>query len=529
MSSPHRVADRIRFWGVLRRVATDARGAVAVEYLILVGCVALVAVAAFQQFGGAVAEKAFCQARAVVALSADGCAAGEGTAVDVGGVDVPGIDVSTSAEVSGDDEDRPWYRRPYFGIGEGMASAVTSAVTGMAPLVGLGGESAPGVLESWAALAELGKPGMSPARQGTARELVAADDWANGDYGPALGKTLVNVGSMFLPGPKLSGALGKAARAADVPDQPYPKHAPDADAPSPNAPEPQKAGVRSASPNAWMSGELEIVSRHEVGLGKNGAEIATVRDPSGAEHKVIWKEAQWEEHFLRPGIAGGTYHAREAAMYKLDQELGGATVVPPTVSRELGGQRGSMQEFVGDAHSTPEVSASIDLMTNDDLANMPSLRRTFLLDVIGGNSDRHSGNIMWRRLEDDSLEAVAIDNGLSFPEGPVLQLNIPVRPAPLRRALLNLDPESVRVVRGLSLERVAEMLRSEPGITPMQIRDTLARIRTLQNDPGAFSSLALSENPRMTLRDWLAVPPEERTELTPDDLGEIDRLAGTPR
>jgi Flp pilus assembly pilin Flp len=56
MSASSETSDR-RIGDALRRHGQDQRGASSIEYIIVVGLVAIIAIAAFQTFGPAVAEK----------------------------------------------------------------------------------------------------------------------------------------------------------------------------------------------------------------------------------------------------------------------------------------------------------------------------------------------------------------------------------------------------------------------------------------------------------------------------------------
>ncbi|UFS93413.1 polymorphic toxin type 15 domain-containing protein [Nocardia huaxiensis] len=97
------------------------------------------------------------------------------------------------------------------GIGRSAWDAVTGAVDSvtnpletvknMAPLVGLGGEGAPGVIDSWK---QLGK------------DTVSWDDWARGDYAYAAGKTTFNIVSSIL-GDK---GASKISRIPNLPNLP---------------------------------------------------------------------------------------------------------------------------------------------------------------------------------------------------------------------------------------------------------------------------------------------------------------------
>lgn len=282
---------------------------------------------------------------------------------------------------------------------------------------------------------------------------------------------------------------------------------------------------RCRDASAWMHGDLEVVSREPIGVGENGAELLVVRDAAG-EHTVVWKSAAAEKPGLTLGVRPGTYHTREAAMYALDRELGGETVVPPTVSRTLDGELGSMQEFVPNTFSTAAVQPELARMGVKGLSQDARLRRSFLLDLVGANVDRHGGNLQWQKLRGQAQpRAFAIDNGLAFSKGEVSHFRVAIPDETLFNALLDLDAESVRMLNGLKLNRVAVALR-RAGLGSEEIRQTLGRIRALQHDPAELPWLIDYRDPGNTVRKlakWLSQTPENRRILMRKDREEIDR------
>jgi hypothetical protein len=242
----------------------------------------------------------------------------------------------------------------------------------------------------------------------------------------------------------------------------------------------------------------------------------------------MWKAHEDEVDAQRKGVQLGTYYQREVAMHDLDRALGGPPVVPSTVSRNLNGQEGALQAFV-DGKRTFELRVELEELTPvAKLAAEPSVRRMFLLDVIAANDDRHGANALWRRKPHGGFEVSAIDHGTAFPEGTPKRFFFAIEPVAFARAMLTLDETSIRELRALSLPRVAAILRRQPGITSRQIRETLARIRSLQLDPEQLARLSQSESPTEAMRKWLGREPEKRG-LGRGDLAEIDRLAGARR
>ena len=87
--------------------------------------------------------------------------------------------------------------------------------------------------------------------------------------------------------------------------------------------------------------------------------------------------------------------------------MGGDTIVPPTTIRVGPDGRGSVQQFVDG--TIPRVGPS------DGTVEEKSKRRMLILDALTGNSDRHSGNVLFREVRPKVFRPVAIDNGLCFP------------------------------------------------------------------------------------------------------------------
>jgi SPP1 gp7 family putative phage head morphogenesis protein len=308
--------------------------------------------------------------------------------------------------------------------------------------------------------------------------------------------------------------------------------------PVPTLPQPPPANVTTpqlpAAPPvrgipAWMTAKDAKVYRDvPVDEGENGARKLTLAD---SKHGV-WKAARDEQH-LRSGIKAGSFHQREAAVYELDALLGGETVVPPTVSRWLQGEQGSLQRFAPNAKRTEEVFRQrLSEQAAEALAQEPLVRRQFLLDVITANDDRHERNTLWRKAAGGKLKPVAIDNGLTFPDGPPLRFVFAIPDGNFQWPLLELDQTSVTQLQNLKLSDVAALLHRHEGITEPQIREALARIRSLQNDPAQFVKLREHDNsaPRV-VHQWLRQRSGERAtlgQISDAELAEISQLAKRP-
>lgn len=197
----------------------------------------------------------------------------------------------------------------------------------------------------------------------------------------------------------------------------------------------------------------KLGSKEVISGSINGVHKITLRDADGDEVEAIFKpvsgeswtsedaaknqlEAYKEEHGLdtagvmeQLGSQFGygdedpiretvtnrdfTYADREAAAYELDEALG-LNVVPPTIVREIDGERGMVQQFV----------ETDGLGLGDSGIDQDSVYGLAVLDIATGNTDRHGGNV----LIDTDRRVVAIDQGLSFPDDTDYHDNYQFRP-----------------------------------------------------------------------------------------------------
>lgn len=283
--------------------------------------------------------------------------------------------------------------------------------------------------------------------------------------------------------------------------------------------------------------------------GANVARLLTMQTAEG-ERRAVWKPAAGEEAGLRDGIRAGTYYQREAAVSDLSEVMFGAeeSVVPRTVARTYKGEVGSLQAFVSGAQSTNQLADELEAAQHT-IAETPAARRVFLLDAITRNTDRHGDNLLWQRVG-GSFTPVAIDNGLALAHGAAdMPFNFAINTVEFQKKMLDLDEFSQSVLKKLDLGQAARVLRKQPGIEPVQVREALARIKALQKNPQQLRELGTSEataHPQtvaaMRLREnvfgrqpeawamlemeqWLALSPDARG-LTAAELAEIDKLSG---
>jgi hypothetical protein len=277
-----------------------------------------------------------------------------------------------------------------------------------------------------------------------------------------------------------------------------------------------------------MTGRM--IQATKIGKGVNGAQMATLQTPDQTKAKAVWKTAESERQ-LRNGIAPGTYHAREEAMYRIDREMGGTMVVPPTVSRDPGvGKIGSLQHFVKGAKDMDDVGSSVRSMAYMGALNKDArIRRVFLLDIIGANDDRHTQNIMFKMVKrggKKAYNAIAIDNGLTFPKGMPARYIFPTdAPSTLADALVKLDRASVIAVRKLKLERVAEILR-KAGVPSQATQETLVRIRALQINPKIIDQMPEFNSTSKVMEFFVRASNKPLSMIKKSDMDKIIRTVG---
>lgn len=232
----------------------------------------------------------------------------------------------------------------------------------------------------------------------------------------------------------------------------------------------------------------KMTEYHNIGKGVNGAKMATLETPDKKVVKAIWKPKSSEMSNLRPNIKAGTYHNREAAMYQLDKELGGANVVPPTVSRNPGVKEvGSLQHYVEGAKGMDDLHYSaMTRQVREAMIDDERMRKLFLLDIIGANDDRHMGNVMFKVIEKagkTQYQAIAIDNGLTFPSGkPSRWIYAFDRDTKAHEAWAMLDKKSVTMVKRIKMDRLATIC-VENEIPEDAAVQAMVRTRALQLDP----------------------------------------------
>jgi hypothetical protein len=118
------------------------------------------------------------------------------------------------------------------------------------------------------------------------------------------------------------------------------------------------------------------------------------------------RSAAWKP--LRPGIYNGFWESykSEIAAYELDKLLG-LDMVPPSVERTIGGNRGAVIMWVDHLNMWDQKSQLVPL---DGLAWTREVSRMKMFDQLIANIDRNAGNLLY----DDDFHIVLIDHSRAF-------------------------------------------------------------------------------------------------------------------
>ena len=178
----------------------------------------------------------------------------------------------------------------------------------------------------------------------------------------------------------------------------------------------------------------EIVSVEDVGSGRNQPWRVTLRE-GARTHRAIWKPIQRGRQEW-----GWESHQAEAAAYELDRLLE-LDMVPPTVIREIDGQRGSLQLWVEGCHLYEEVQ---EQAPRSDEWNR-QLSRMRLFDSLISNGDRNARNF----LVDSMWNIILIDHSQAFQSSEELETAVGKLPERFDRELVDrmkrLEPMSLDV------------------------------------------------------------------------------------
>ncbi|MEZ4255665.1 MAG: hypothetical protein R3A78_08090 [Polyangiales bacterium] len=260
-----------------------------------------------------------------------------------------------------------------------------------------------------------------------------------------------------------------------------------------------------------LAGAIEVLDRSVVQHYAPRVERWTLRGADGTVFEAAAKLG---------GDAAATAGA-EAAYHRLDSLLGGETVAPAAVARELpdGEGLGSLQAWVqGDRLEDLPSAEELELIMN------PDLRRIFMTGLLAGDFDSHRGNL--RRLAGDRM--IGIDHAESFSPYLLHRIRSPLRDS-AKYSLYLYRPTDAFTERlhALNLQQLAAAFADE-GIASSAIRSTLFRTRSLQRDPHQFEPLGrrlasfTDDNWDAPILEFARLSDETLPGITTSDIRDID-------
>lgn len=178
----------------------------------------------------------------------------------------------------------------------------------------------------------------------------------------------------------------------------------------------------------------DIVAMKDLGEGRNHPKKLTL-SKNGLELHGIWKPIERGRH----DWAWETYQA-EVVAYQLDQLLG-LNMVPPTVVREIGEQKGSLQLWIEGGKLLKDVEDK----PPETVAWERQLNQMKSFDCLICNPDRHPGNI----IVDADWNVILIDHSQCFLSEQHLEKDPDAIPTQFDRRLVEklkyLGPASLRL------------------------------------------------------------------------------------
>lgn len=275
------------------------------------------------------------------------------------------------------------------------------------------------------------------------------------------------------------------------------------------AEERRKAAEAAATPERRLL-DSRVTSQRRIGVGINEPKLVALQHPDGTVQKAVFKpqaEIRHSEAFAT-GLA-----RREAAAVELDRLLGGPEVVPATVVGDMGAGFGSYQSFIPKATPIGGVSARATALRDHLDTEDPRLRKTWLLDVISGNGDRHGANLLARKVS-GATELWAIDNGFAFPS--TFPGNF-AHATSITTELWRMDDSSATALRSLDLGDLVRVARAA-GASHSGVMASLVRAQALRVNQDIISDV---DGPTEFLRLSFEDPP--KLGLTAEDLALIER------
>jgi hypothetical protein len=200
---------------------------------------------------------------------------------------------------------------------------------------------------------------------------------------------------------------------------------------------------------------------------------------------ALWKTAETEKE--------------EASFYRLDRELGGKTIVSPTIARDpgLGSGVGTIQHFEKRWNVTDKITDA-------------QKRRIRLLDFVSGNGRRRKGNI----LKTGAGAGIAVVNN----DGGFKQTTPKKYYYPTVDKLKDLSATDVKKLKKIGLKRIAEILEQE-GVPKKAARLALLRAKLVIDKPNLLTK-------KKTKILWDDLEKDPKKHLKSKDIKKIDSILG---
>lgn len=243
----------------------------------------------------------------------------------------------------------------------------------------------------------------------------------------------------------------------------------------------------------------EVVDACDIGQGITRPRRLTLRQ-GGVERRAIFKTVDVDNvdvaYTDRFATGFSDRYVNEVAAYRLDRLLA-IRLVPPTVTRRVDGEEGSVQLWVEDALSMQEV-VDRNLPCRDLDLLLQRLMQMYVLDALIFNTDRNWGNVLVN-LPTEGFHLV--DHSRSFrttKKLPDLQEQRPIPiPARVVLALRSLDLPGLQAELGGVLSKA--QLRSVLARRDLLVQDLERRHLLEEPTPMRMAGGSFPQEPRPTL------------------------------
>lgn len=181
---------------------------------------------------------------------------------------------------------------------------------------------------------------------------------------------------------------------------------------------PEQAAIRADADSG-------LTLHSDLGGGMSASYV--YRSSSGQKYAVKPKSG-WPRG-MRHDIPDGNDGAREAVAFVINREMGDIVDLPPTIFHgDVDGQPAILMSFV-DSEGNVKNGFLAGALRQDGVTRWgfdssdfsdEEIHRLALFDAVIANEDRHYGNALWTTNSDGSKHLIAIDHGLAFPSGDML-------------------------------------------------------------------------------------------------------------